>query len=131
MTQKFYYHNELYCRVPRPIKRRFMELAEEKKVEPNDLLNLIIKRYVFDNTPHDPLSQKIYDLKNWFNNSRAQLYNLYSAIMLMMIGIVLVILMQKFNQSLLFVALFFIFVVMILGFAKLFFILGKKEKEMQ
>jgi len=129
MAKKFYYHNELYCRTKREVKRRFMDICREKNIIPNDLLNDIIQQYVFDNTPHDAFSRKIYDIRNWFNTSRAQLYNLYSALLLMMIGAVLIVLMQKFNQSIWFIVLFFVFLGIILAFSKWFFVLGKSEKK--
>lgn len=123
--KRIIYHNEMYFRVPRPVKRRLIEIAKEKGVKPEDILKDITTTYVIDNTPKNIMNKSIKSINNWFGRNASAIYKLYSYAGILMIAIIFIAMMNYFTQSIFAVTIYIACAIVLLIFTKVILMIAK------
>jgi len=126
--KRIIYHNEIFVKVDRAVKRRFMEICRERGRRPDELGGDVIKDYVITNTPRTAAKKITNTINNWMDKNTRGLYLLFTSICFLMIGMITIIIMQQQQDIVYRVTILFGLVIMLLLFAKIFFMFGRREK---
>lgn len=87
--KKFYYHNELSCKVSRTLKRRFMNICKDRDQTPDELMREVISDFVNEEIPKSSFHKAMYDIKAKIMRNRYILNYISTMLTFLLLGAVI------------------------------------------